>query len=593
MKFKNMKFKNMKNRHVFLILVVSINSCKKDDFLSVPPKGVLTDVSSFNSQNNADLFVNDVYNQLPDFNNINSGALTDGWTDNINTGATNMDGQALIRSNALSAGNFTYGPSSVFAWQDNPNNGNPVPGNFTKIRKCNVFLQNAEKNKAVYDATWYAQRVGEVRFLRALFYTILFKNYGGLPLITTPLNNLNGSDIFTARSTIDQTLAFIEADCDAAAAVLPLKQGKADLGRATKGAALALKADAELFAASPLVNTSNDPTKWAKAAATNLAVMNLGVYDLFKTSSATPILSTTGSGTTSTAFRDQFLAANNWNIETIFAKAYALPNKGHHREGYMGPVIVKGGQQAWGNIAPTQSLVDDYEMDNGKPITDPTSGYDPQHPYMHRESRFEQSIIYDGSYWQGEVYMSRIGGSNQIDLGSTSDITNTGYNGRKTLDESITGQASLANPAPGTSNYQFYRYAEILLSYAEAQNEAVGPDASVYSAVNAVRARVLLPALPVGLSQVDMRTNIRRERRLEFTFEDKRWFDIRRWDITVKGPAVLNTPEYGMVITGTTGNLKYTPTIVFQNKYSEWMNFLPIPQPVLNSNTKLTQNPGY
>lgn len=577
-----MRFKYFKNGQVFLLalLIISIGSCKKDDFLSVPPKGVLTDASTFSSQSNADLFVNDVYSRLPDYNGVTE--ILDQWTDNSNTGATNQEGQARIRSNALSSGNATGGPGGSFDWG----------GNYTNIRRCNIFLQDAEKNKAVYSATWYAQRVAEVRFMRAFFYTLLFKNYGGVPLITTPLSNLDGSDIFTARSTIDQTLAFIEADCDAAAAVLPLTQGTTDLGRATKGAALALKANVELFYASPLVNTNNDVTKWAKAAATNLAIMNLGVYSLFTKSSATPILSTTGSGTTNTAFRDQFLAVNNWNPETIFAKAYALPSNGHAREGHEGPVFVHGGQQAWGNISPTQSLVDDYEMDNGKPITDPTSGYDPQQPYLHRESRFEQSIVYDGSYWQGEVFLSRIGGGNQIDLGSTSDITNTGYNGRKTLDETILGQTSLGTN-PNTSNFQFYRYAEVLLSYAEAQNEAVGPDQSVYATVNKVRERVLLPPLPAGLSQADMRTNIRRERRVEFTFEDKRWYDIRRWDITVKGPAVLNTPEYGMVITGTTGSLKYTPTIVFQNRYSEYMNFLPIPQGVLNQNTKLTQNPGY
>jgi len=564
-----MKFKNMKNAQVFLLalLIISIGSCKKDDFLNVPSKGILTEVSTFSSQSNADLFVNDIYNQLPDLNNVDR--FLDGWTDNSNVGATNMEGQAVIRSNGLSSGNSTTGPGGFLGWTNMYNN----------IRRCNVFLKDAAANKNIFATTWYTQRVAEVRFLRAFYYAILFKNYGGVPLITIPLYNLDGSDIFTARSTIDQTLAFIEADCDAAAADLPLKQGSGDLGRPTKGAALALKADVELFYASPLVNTSNDATQWAKAAATNLAVMNLNVYNLFK---ASP-----------TAFADQFLAENNWNVETIFARAYALPNKGHHREGFLGTVVVKGGQQAWGNIAPTQNLVDDYEMSNGKPITDPTSGYDPQHPYVDREPRFYQSIVYDGSLWQGDTYLSRIGGNNQIDLGSTSDITNTGYNGRKTLDERINGQLSLNNPAPGTSNYQFYRYAEVLLSYAEAQNEAVGPDASVYLAVNAVRARVALPALPAGLSQPDMRTNIRRERRLELAFEDKRWYDIRRWDITVKGPAVLNTPEYGMVITGTTGNLKYTPTIVFQNRFSEYMNFLPIPQGVLNQNTKLTQNPGY
>ena len=571
-----MKYKNFKNRHIFLLalLIIGIGSCKKDDFLTVPPKGVLTSVSTFSSQSNADLFVNNIYARLI---GIQGSEVLDQWTDNSECGATNQAGDSKIRNNGLSSGNSTGGPG---------NGGNGANGIFdwgttyTSIRACNTFLADAAANKGIYSATWYAQRVAEVTFLRAFYYSELFTNYGGVPLITSPLNNQDGSDIFTPRSTIDQTLAFIEADCDAAAAVLPLKQGTGDLGRATKGAALALKGWVELFYASPLINTNNDPARWAKAAATNLSVMNLGVYNLFNPSGS------------KTAFKDQFLSVNNFNPEQIFVKTYALPSNGNNREGTLGPVFVNGGQQAWGNLEPTQSLVDDYEMDNGKPISDPTSGYDPQHPYVHRESRFYQSIVYDGSVWQNFVWTSRIGGNNQIDLGSTSDISNTGYNARKTLDESITGQTSLGT-SPNTANYQYFRYAEILLSYAEAQNEAVGPDASVYTAVNLVRDRVFLPALPPGLSQADMRANIRRERRLELTFEDKRWYDIRRWDITTKGPAVLTTPEYGMVITSNGGTLKYTPTIVFNNRYSEYMNFLPIPQGVIAQNPKLTQNPGY
>lgn len=581
-----MNFKNIgkSNALLFALLLINFGACKNDDFLSVPPKGVLTDASTFSTQTNAELFVNDIYNALPDYNNGNQvDRILDAWTDNSNSGATNHEGQAVIRSNALSASNSTNGVGGFFGWTSL----------YTNIRKCNVFLKDAAANSAAYDAAWYTQRVGEVKFLRAFFYMLLFKNYGGVPLLTVPLSNADGSDIFNERATTDATLAFIEADCDAAAGVLPLTQTPANLGRATKGAALALKGDVQLFAASPLVNTSNEQAKWAKAAATYQSIMALNSYSLFTTSSATPIISTTGSGTTSTAFRDQFLAANNWNSETIFARAYALPSKGHKREGYMGPVIVRGGAQTWGGASPTQGLIDDYQMDNGKPITDPTSGYDPAHPYLHRESRFEQSIVYDGSYWQGEVFKSRIGGTNQIDLGSTSDISNTGYCLRKTLDESILGQVSLGT-APGTSNYQFYRYAEVLLSYAEAQNEAAGPDQSVFDAVNKVRARVLLPAVPAGTNQADMRTIIRRERRLEFCFEDKRWYDIRRWDITVKGPAVINTPEYGMKITAdASGNLTYEKVAVFQNRFSEYMNWLPIPQGILNQNPKLKQNPEY
>lgn len=544
------------------VLVLSIAACKKDDFLNVPPKGSLTDASTFSSEANADLFVNDVYNQLPDINNEDE--VLDQYTDNDFVGATWMTGQSVVRANAINPTNVPRGPASSFNWGTQ----------YSNIRKCNVFLQEAAKNKANFSADWYAQRVAEVTFLRAFYYSILYTNYGGVPIITTPLDNSDGTDIFVARGTADQTLAFIEADCDAAAAALPDKPAQS--GRATKGAALTLKGWVELFAASPLSNTTNDLTKWAKAAATNLQVINSNQYTLFSD------------------YQDQFLSANNWNSETIFARGYAAPNKGHKKEGILGPVIVHGGEQAWGNLAPTQNLVDDYEMDNGKPITDPTSGYDPQNPYVNREKRFYESIVYDGSTWQGDTWESRIGGNNQIDLGSSSDISNTGYNGKKTLDESINGQTSLGI-SPGTSNYIFYRYAEVLLSYAEAQNEAVGPDQSVYSAVNQVRARVALPPVTAGLSQADMRTVIRRERRIELAFEDKRWYDIRRWDITTKGPAVLTAPEYGMKITldPATNKLVYTPVRIFKNSYSEYMNWLPIPESVMEQNKNLTQNPGY
>lgn len=575
-----MKFKYKDIAKIFLLgsMVISIGSCKKG--LDVPGTSILTSTSTFESQKNAELFVNEIYSRLPDGNNGTDRTL-EGWTDNNNCTSAGHEGQNKIRSNALSAGNSTTGPADQLGWSQNYGN----------IRSCNVFLKEAEAKKGVYDAAWYAQRVAEVRVLRAFFYSLLFRNYGALPLISTPLNNKDGSDILYPRATVDETVAFIEADCDAAAAVLPSTQSGANVGRITKGAALMIKGDVQLFAASPLVNKTNDLAKWTKAAATFKSIMDLGVYSLFTKSSATPIISTTGSGTTSTAYRDQFLAANNWNSETILARGYALPGKGHRREGFMGPVVVNGGVQAWGGFSPTQSLVDEYEMDNGKPIDDPSSGYDPQHPYMHRESRFEQSIIYDGSYWQGDIVKTRLGGSNEIDLGGKGDISNTGYYARKTLDESIKGQASFS--APNVSNYIFYRYAETLLSYAEAQNEAVGPDATVYEAVRQVRDRVLLGALPAGLSQDNMRIAIRRERRVELAFEDRRWYDIRRWEITTKGPAVLTKPMYGMLITPTGNTLNYTPVAGFQNSYSAYMNWLPIPQDVINANKKLVQNPGY
>lgn len=553
----------MINKYFVILLAVTISftDCKKDNFLNVPPKGSLTDQITFSSENNADLFVNDIYEQLPDMNN--EFEALDQWTDNSDVGANWEDG-LYVRSNSMNPSSVSSGPANMFSWT----------GNYTNIRKCNVFLQEAAANEKNFSAAWYTQRVGEVHFLRAYFYSLLYQCYGGVPLISVPLDNqTQGDSIFVARSSLDSTLAFIEADCDAAAAVLPLTAAQS--GRATKGAALTLKGAVELFAASPLCNPTDDLSKWAKAAATNLAVMNLNVYSLFPD------------------FASQFLAANNWNSEQIFCRGYALPNQGHSREGRLGPVIVHGAEQAWGNLQPTQNLVDDYLMSNGKPITDPTSGYDPQHPYLNREQRFYQSIVYDSSEWQGDIWESRIGGNNQIDLGSTSDISNTGYNARKTLDESINGANSLTL-SPNTSNYTIYRYAEVLLSYAEAQNEAVGPDASVCAAVNAVKARSALPAVAAGLSQDSMRTVLRRERRVEFAFEDKRWNDIRRWDITTKGPAVLTNPMLGMLIQpGPGGSLTYTEVNVFNNSFSEYMNWMPIPEAAMEQNSKLVQNAGY
>lgn len=539
--------------------------CKKDDFLNVDPKNALNESSAYSNETNADLVVNDVYNQIPDVSN--DYQLSEQYSDNSFCGASWETGQSVVRAGSISAGNVPTGPSNWWNWD----------GTYGKIRKCNLFLQNADKYSANFSADWKKQRVAEVRFLRALYYSYLFTNYGGVPLIDKPLDSANGADaLFTARGTTDETAAFIAADCDAAAADLPLASAKKGDGRATKGAALALKGWVQLFAASPLSNPGNDAAKWKAAAATNKQVLDLGVYSLFPD------------------FAALFLQENNDNGEVIFNKEYLAVTAGQQREGILGPVYVKGVQQGYGNLVPTQSLVDDYLMANGLPIANPASGYDPQQPYMNREKRFYQSIIYDGAPWQGDIITTRIGGNNQIDVGSTSDISNTGYYGRKTLDERITAQTSRAQRANG-ANFIIFRLGEVLLSYAEAQNESVGPDATVYTALNQLRKRSALPDLTPGMSQSAMRDYIRRERRIELAFEEKRWFDIRRWKITTGPNGVLTTPSYGMLIDTdkATSKLTYNKVKLFDNTYFDFQNLLPIPQGDLAKNTKLVQNPGY
>jgi len=555
------KFLHDSNKVIIIscLILLIVGSCKNDNFLSVAPKGKLTNQVTFSSSTNADLFVNDIYNQLP--NEKNDYNQTDSYTDNDWTKATHT-GANTVRNGSISAANVPTGPGGMWNWEQN----------YKAIRKCNVFLQQVKLYSANFTAAYIAQRSAEVTFLRAYFYSQLFTNYGGVPIITDPLDATNGDNIFIARSTIAQTLAFIEADCDAAAAVLPASLDKT--GRPTKGAALALKGWVELFAASPLVNTTNDLAPWAKAAATNLQVMNMGVYSLYPNYTA------------------QFLSPANFNNETIFARGYAPPSNGSKAEGQLGPVVVKGVVQCWGNYQPTQSLIDDYSMANGLPITDPASGYDPSNPYLNREPRFYSSVVYDGSPWQGDIITTRIGGNNPINNGTGGDISTTGYYGKKLLDESIQGQTSLGT-SPSSANWIIFRYGEVLLNYAEAQNEAVGPDPSVYAALKLIRTRAGLPNFPDGLSQSAMRTDIRRERRIELSFEEMRWYDIRRWVIATGPTGVLNTPQFGMKIVYTGGVPSYTPTKIFTNIFKDYNNWMPIPQTDLGKNPKLVQNPGY
>jgi hypothetical protein len=572
---KTMKFIYKNKRWIIIpcLILLAIGSCKNDNFLTVAPKGKLTNEVTFSSTVNADLFVNDIYNQLP--NEKNDYNQTDSYTDNDWTKATHV-GANTARNGSISAARVPTGPGGMWDWE----------GNYSKIRKCNVFFQQTKLYASNFTPAWLASRTAEVTFLRAYYYSQLFTNYGGVPIITDPLDATSGSNIFIARSTIPQTLAFIEADCDAAAAGLPATIDKS--GRATQGAALALKGWVELFAASPLCNTINDIKPWAKAAATNLQIMNMGVYSLYKTGA----ISINGVNY-APGYAEQFLAAANFNNETIFARGYAPPNNGSNAEGKLGPVIVKGVTQCWGNYQPTQSLVDDFSMANGLPITDPASGYDPKNPYLNREPRFYATVVYDGAPWQGDIITTRIGGNNQINLSATlGDVSTTGYYGRKLLDESIIGQTSLAT-SPGSANWIIFRYGEVLLNYAEAQNEAAGPDASVYAALLLIRSRAGLPNFPAGLSQSAMRADIRRERRIELSFEEMRWYDIRRWLIATGPTGVLNTPDYGMKIVYNAGVPTYTPVLNFTNIFKDYNNWMPIPQGDLGKNPNLVQNPGY
>jgi hypothetical protein len=581
-------------------------SCKKYLNENVN-KSAISDDTQWNSENNADIFLNSLYGQLcsmhntPDyldnFTDDNDGGIYwRSWTWRQGTvDATNLGG-GLPMSDAQGGSGGTYA-----SWSQA----------YTRIRRCNVFIQKITENKGnAFSATWAAKRIDEVKFLRAYWYAMLWQHVGGLPIITTPLNNQDGSEIFYPRSTFEQTLNFITTELDAIIAnnklAVKYSTGNGDSGRATLGAALMVKGWVQLYAASPLFNSSTgyvlpDPgnfvsfatansARWATAAATFKKFI-----DTYTTYSLFPKMS------------EFWYEKNEYNSEVIWDRQQVSGAGGQMQNNvdqYGGPVWIYNVYHTWGNYNPTQQVVDAYRMANGKRITDPTSGYDPQKPYVGREQRFYDFVVFDGaSYKQDwmptpDIIYTRVDkvtpSKNEIDFGTT-DNSNTGYYWRKKLNN-----LAFEGGNQSGQNYVYYRFAEVLLGYAEAQNEAVGPDASVYNALNAIRNRAStnIGNAPAGMTQDEMREEIRDQRRIEFAFEAKRFYDIIRWKVA---KTVLNGDLKGMKITNTvpannSGVWLYTPvnlgrTYVFTDKM--YMN--PVPQGVIDANPKLkgNQNPGY
>ena len=558
-----------------------------EDWLEIEPKDRFGDTTVWGSEENADMFLNDIYNQLPHLNNETQNL--DQYSDNSYVGAEWMNARTTIYTGALSPTSWIPGPWDMWKW--GRQNNDDAKGQYERIRSCNLFITKVTESD--FSAEYKKGRLAEVRFLRAWFYHYLWMAYGGVPIITEVLDNNVSTDIFYPRETAQKTFEFIDKELDEIKDDLPPRRSGSDLGRASKGAILTLKGWVELFHASELRNPGKDKKRWEAAAATLKDVIDLQVYHLQPT------------------ILDLWTEATNNNDEVIFDFQMSKQNGGR-REGLFGPVFVKGVQSSWGNMQPTQELVDDYCMANGLPITDPASGYNKNNPYKNREKRFYQSILYDGSMWQGEEIITRVGvGSpNEIDTSSDSDVTNTGYYTRKTIDESVNGADNL-QMSNGMANYIFFRYADVLLMYAEASLEA-GDKPTAIEYLDMVRTRGdNMPSIgdtyPQGITENQLREIIRRDRRIELAFEDKRWWDILRWKICDGENGVMNKPIGGMKIEDTNGDgvWEYNYHEVGKRTFLPRMYYQPIPQYVIDKNPVIReqnggedgwvngQNPGY
>lgn len=424
----------------------------------------------------------------------------------------------------------------------------------------------------------------QMLFLRGMFYFELVKRYGGV-IITDRVYSAT-EEIDLPRNSYQETVGFILRDLKEAEDILQVESSvnyspatdwdAGNFGRPTIGAVKALRARLLMLDASPLHNASGDPSKWNLAAAASKEIIDMNKYAL-------------------QADYNTLLNVDN-SPEYIMIKVRAPRQIG----GFLNDFVMSPGSGgAQGLLNPTQNHVDLYEavkrntatgpIISSAPINTAGSGYDPQNPYVNRDPRFYANIIYHNMTWQGrQIQMYEGGADFRI---NTPTYTRTRYYCKKLWPEVYRTNAT----ARSLINFIYFRYAEVLLNYAEAQNEVNGATAEVYQYVNRVRARAGMPGLPADLSKEDMRNRIQNERGVEFAFEDIRWWDIMRWK---KGPELVSKQLTAMNVvrngTGFTYAVVPVEEAYQRSPFQERQYLYPIPLTEINkSKGILLQNPGW
>lgn len=425
------------------------------------------------------------------------------------------------------------------------------------IAAANNLLDNISKVPASALADTLRSRYeAEARFIRAYYYQQLVGYYGDVPLIQhiqTP------SQFDVSRTSADSVAAFVISECSAIAGSLPLTYGAADQGRVTRGAALALEARMQLYRGD-----------YADAATTAQSVMNLGVYSIDQS-----------------GFNSVFDGSNKNSPEVILAGQYIESTYASGLATWLGGPTLGG----WSEVSPTQKLIDDYECTDGQPIT--TSPlYTANAPSKNRDPRLLMTVMMPDAVNVVNGDTINITAPHSIDGLGQNNASFTGYYYKKYFPATVSGQYYNNS----FNNEILIRYAEVLLTYAEAKIEANQIDQTVYNAINLIRQRTGV-GQPIATAvnypdQASLRTLVRRERHVEFALEPLRLFDIRRWQIAA---AVMPGNVLGVL-----NNFDPTRSDYGQHVQVEVRAFNPardylwaIPQNELLLNKNLTQNPNW
>ncbi len=533
-----------------------LSSC--NDFLNTEPKDALPPSQTWKTEGDAYNFLTGCY---------------DGWE----------SGSTILYNDCAS--DFAY---NNFAWEGFKPLGNGTltavsPGasfySYGIIRRCNTFLQNIENvnfvNKSLKD-----NLIAQVHAIRAYRYFRMSWLYGGVPII----DNYNTADeAKIPRNSLEEVRKLIHEDIDNYYKALPIKPEK--VGYFTRGGALAIRMREALYYGD-----------WQMAKDKAQEIIDLNAYDLEPN------------------YEDLFKVDFKDSKEIIMAVQYIDVKK---PLGVIGQMY-NNGSGGWSSIVPTYNLVDAYEMANGLTIDDPNSGYDPVHPFVNRDPRLAKSIFFPGAdYINQDGSVTVFNTLNKVlEDGKT---TNPDYmlaqdNSSKiglTWAKYLAPMNQYNNIWETAASPIVFRFAEVLLTLAEAENELNGPSDVVYGALDRIRTRVGMPVVDRDKysTKETLRTLIQRERGVELAGEGLRRADIVRWkteDGKMLAEKVLNGPLYRRV-----GSVNTDPSVdqfkratidvnassqdrfIENREFKPHNRYYPIPQSSRDNNTKLTQNEGY
>ncbi|QQD15796.1 RagB/SusD family nutrient uptake outer membrane protein [Sphingobacterium sp. UDSM-2020] len=493
-------------RHILYPLLATtllFGACSKD-FLDRTPANKVPNEEFWHTSNDVNLALNAIYNRLSDATYDDGGSELvhvknpwESWTTEVSSGKIGTDIET--------------------GWDYKP------------IRVCNFFLDNVDK--AVMDAELKKRYIAEARFVRAFLYIPMVQKFGDIPLVTKVLTKEESNVPRTAKKEV---LEFLFKELEDVAAVLPASYPAAEKGRITKGAALALQARLYLM-----------ENNWEQAALTAQEVMGLG-YSLFKVNTESEsdrkdnyaqFVDFQGAEDEKNfrlglrSYEGIFQYENEGNSEVILDRQHITVTQSHLTNTLLLDASVGG----WSSITPTQNLVNLYvNYKTGKPVdtvsaTVRAANYakadkaDFVKEFKNRDPRFYASILFETAPWNS---LTKNGGYVFKWPKGKSNTSLTGYNFRKLVDPK-----SNREQVESYANLILIRYAEVLLTYAEAQNEKSGPDASIFDALDQLRVRVGMPKIDRSeyASQDKLRQLIRNERAVELVLEGLRFYDIRRW----------------------------------------------------------------